>query len=137
MSSNKTTDKPKGEKVVQVIEKSYSSKTTQGKDGVPVTERLAKTKRLLVNKEGDVLEEKEKYQEIPSQKKILKSDKQRINEQSRKLKEETNTETKETKQDKKLKNLKEEEVPQFEKKWDQNAKEYKMLQGKTAYAIKS
>lgn len=46
-------------------------------------------------------------------------------------------ETKETKKDRKLKNLKEEEIPEFEKKWDNNAKEYKMLQGKSNNAIKN
>lgn len=48
-----------------MVSKSYSSRTTVGQDGVPITEREAKTRWLLVNKEGDVLEEKEKYQELP------------------------------------------------------------------------
>ena len=108
-----------------MVSQSYSSMTVY-KDGVPVTEREGKSRRL-VEKGGDVVEQVDSFKERPQQKKIVKSEKRRINEQSKKQVEETNTETKATTRSSKLKNLAEEEVEEFEKDWECKTKECKML----------
>ena len=81
----------------------------------------------MVNPNGDVIEEKDKCKEMPYQKKIFKSNMKWINENVLKTKETTNTETNEVVKDKELKNIKDEEIEGFEKKWSENTKEYKIF----------
>ena len=73
-----------------------------------MVEKINKAKRYLLNKEGDVLEEIDKYKESSTEKKIIKTNLKRINKESMKLREETNTENNKVTKDKKLENLKEE-----------------------------
>lgn len=97
---SKREDAFKNEKTIQSYSRSFQSRTVIGEDGKPVTEKYEKSRRLVVNKDGDVLEEKDKYKELPGSNKISKTTTKRINDQKTKYTEVTNTKTNEIYKDK-------------------------------------
>jgi hypothetical protein len=117
-----------------MIVRSYQE-TRVNKGGKVQVEKEGKVQKKLVDDKGDQYEEEDEFRYSDKQAKIQKANQKAINRKVIRVEEDEDLKTKAKEKRRQLKNMKDEEVPEFESKWNTKAKEYKFLQSDTKKAI--